>query len=354
MSVTVKYRYLAAGAVLFGAFLLLGPLQHLGVLPETPVGDASKAVVKAAVDALPIKGTLTYARPAADGTEQVVWRFGKAPNEEERARTRANVETALYSQRRLLDAAFAALKASEPGRIDLYLLAVAGDGSQEVFRREVDFVRQQFAERFGTAGRTVTLVNSRNTAASAPLATASGIREALKAIGSRMHVEEDILFLFLTSHGSKDHELEIRENGMELNGVRAPVLASLLKESGIRWKVVLVSACYGGGFIDALQDGTTLVIAAARKDRRSFGCRDDNDFTYFGRAYFKESLPRARSFQDAFYQAEVLVRQWELNDARNVAQSGFRLRKRSDERSLPQISTSPAIEAQLERWWPRR
>jgi hypothetical protein len=348
----MRLKLLAAGAAVFGAFLASGPLQHLGVLPETAIGDASNALIKAALAAMPMKGTLTYARPGPDGQERVVWRYGRPPNEKDLAQTRANVETALYSQRQLLDSALASLAAREPGRINLYLLAVAGDGSQEVFRREVEYVRGQFAERFGTAGRTLTLVNSRNTAASAPMATVTSIRDALKAIAARMDIENDVLFLFLTSHASKDHELKLRENGMELHGLSPPVLARLLQESGIRWKVVVVSACYGGAFIDPVQDGRALVIAAARQDRRSFGCRDDNDFTYFGRAYFKESLPRAESFEDAFYKAEALVREWELRDARNAGLSGFRLRGNGEEgRSLPQISTSPEIQAHLRRWW---
>jgi hypothetical protein len=128
------------------------------------------------------------------------------------------------------------VKPREPGRINLYLLTVAGDGSQEVFRREVEFVQTEFARRFGTAGRTVSLVNSRNTVTSAPMATATSIRQALKALASRMDREQDILFLFLTSHGSHDHELSLNQNGMELANLRATELAALLKESGIRWK----------------------------------------------------------------------------------------------------------------------
>src|SRR5437868_6579723 len=300
------------------------------------------------------EGTLTYAKPQPDGRKRDagVWRYGRFANDEERARTRANVETALYSQRELLDKALASLKAREPGRINLYLLAVAGYGPQEVFRREVEFVQSDFARRFGTAGRTVALVNSRNTVASAPLATVSSIREALNAIGARMNRDEDILFLFMTSHGSQEHELSLQQNGMELADLRAPVLAQLLKESGIRWKVVVVSACYSGGFIEPLQDGRTLIITAARHDRRSFGCADENDFTYFGRAFFKESLPKATSFQDAFRKAEALVRQWEYKDAGDAGHAATKVAIASGEdQSLPQISSASAIEAHLKRWW---
>jgi hypothetical protein len=262
----------------------------------------------------------------------------------ERKQARDNVEVALYAQKELLDKALASLKPREPGRINLYLLAVAGDGSQEVFRREVEFVQGEFARRFGTSGRTVALVNSRSTVASAPMATVTSIREALNAIAARMDREQDILFLFLTSHGSAEHELSLAQIGIDLQDLRAAELGTMLKESGIRWKVVVVSACYSGGFIDPLQDERSLIITAARRDRRSFGCADENDFTYFGRAFFKESLPKSRSFAEAFRRAEALVGDWERKDLKDT--------KDVDEaRSFPQISTAGAIDAQLKRWW---
>jgi hypothetical protein len=42
-------KLLAVSAV-FGAFVASGPLQHLGVIPQTMVGDASKAMIKAALN----------------------------------------------------------------------------------------------------------------------------------------------------------------------------------------------------------------------------------------------------------------------------------------------------------------
>jgi hypothetical protein len=44
-----KMRNVAlAGAVAMGAFGMMGPLQHVGAIPQTSVGDASKAVLKLA------------------------------------------------------------------------------------------------------------------------------------------------------------------------------------------------------------------------------------------------------------------------------------------------------------------
>jgi hypothetical protein len=300
------------------------------------------------------EGTLTYAKPRADGRtrEKGTWRYGYLPNEAEMARTLSNVEAALYTQRPLLDGMLGALKPRQAGRINMYLLAVGGGGSEEVFRREVQYVGQDFASRFGTAGRAVLLFNSRNTADSAPMATLTSIREALKAIAARMDREQDILFLFLTSHGSREHELTLSMRGMQLQGLRAAQLRELVKASGIKWKVVVVSACYSGGFMDALRDDHTLVMTAARHDRRSFGCADENDFTYFGRAFFKEALPASKSFEEAFRKAATLVTEWELKDvSAAAAEPGRKDEKVEDARSLPQISSAEPIEAHLRRWW---
>lgn len=288
------------------------------------------------------EGTYTYAKPRPDGRTQQAgtWRSGQFQDPKAEQQASLNVERALYSQGPLLERTLAALKPSDPERVNLYLLAVAGDGSQEVFRREVDFVARDFAERFGTAGRTVALINSRNTVETAPMATATSIRRALAAIAGRMNREQDILFVFLTSHGSRDNELVLDQAGMGIADLPAAELGRLLRESGIRWRVVVVSACYSGGFIDSLKDEHALVITAARRDRASFGCADEHEFTHFGRAYFKDALPRASSFEDAFRRAEVLVREMEMREG-----------NAGDKHSLPQMSSAPPIERQLRRLW---
>jgi hypothetical protein len=40
----------AVAGVAFGAFAVTGPLQHIGLLPQTAVGDASKAMIKTALN----------------------------------------------------------------------------------------------------------------------------------------------------------------------------------------------------------------------------------------------------------------------------------------------------------------
>lgn len=120
-------------------------------------------------------------------------------------------------------------------------------------------------------------------------------------------------------------------------------MGELLRESGIHQKVVFVSDCYSDGFIDSMKDDLTLVITAARRDRRSFGCADENDFTYFGRAFFKEALHSSKSFAQAFENASSLVDEWERADAAKSSKPAA-----VDHHSLSQIHNSIAIETHVE------
>lgn len=252
-------------------------------------------------------------------------------------------QRALYNQRELLDNQTGALLAGRPGQVDLYFLGIGGDGSQGVFRREVEFVRDQFDHRFGTQGRSLTLINSGVSAETTPLATTTSIRAALAAIAARMNPDEDVLFVFLTSHGSEDHQLLLNQGGVDLRSLSATQLAAMLAELPLRWKVVVISACYSGGFIPALAHDDTLVITAAAADRTSFGCTDLADFTYFGEAYFKQALADTDDFAAAFDAARITVGARELSEG--IV---------GDETSQPQIHRPQPLLAQLQRWREQR
>jgi len=281
----------------------------------------------------------------------------------------SNNETALYNQQALLDREFAQLKPSPAsGPAQMYALLVAGDGQQEVFRREAAYVDGLLAQRFGTGGHSVRLVNSRSSVAQWPLASAHSIELALKALAQKMNRQRDLLFVFVTSHGSREHELELDMDGMALPNLTPQQLRKLLDASGIRNKVIVLSACYAGGFIPALQSDRTWIITAARADRSSFGCADDRDFTYFGRALFADSLPTAPTLSAAFAHATELVHQWEEGDAQKEhksaaapanarqapsgsanAQNGDA--DQDDQGSHPQSSVTPAFRTEVDAWF---
>lgn len=272
-------------------------------------------------------GTLTL----ADGSQQSgVWQRGQRVRDEQGQALPDPLEIGLLAQGRLLDEALATLPASTPA-IDLYALTLAGDGKQSVFLREADYVANLLHQRFAAYGG-ITLANHRDHLADRPLATRENLSRAIKTLAARSG-PEDLIFIYLTSHGSRNHELNLDQPRLQLADLPASELATLLAPLRDRHKVVVISACYSGGFIPLLKDEKTLVMAAARADRVSFGCSEENDFTYFGRALFAEALTQTDDLERAFELATERVAQREQDD-------GF-------EPSLPQIWAPRPV---LEHW----
>jgi hypothetical protein len=220
-------------------------------------------------------------------------------------------EDAFYRQPELLERELAQLTPGRAGVVDLYFVGIAGYGAQDVFMREVRTVASLFSERFDTAGRSVTLINNPGTVMATPLASITALRRALRRIAAVMNADEDILFLFVTSHGSSEHRLAFELAPLQLDELDPARLKEVLDESGIQWRVVVVSACYSGGFLAPLADDRTLVISAAASDKSSFGCTHEANLTYFGRAYFDEALRTTHSFVAAFEAAKRAIVQRE-------------------------------------------
>ncbi len=244
-------------------------------------------------------------------------------------------EDILYRQRERLERELGALAPGRPGIIDVYFIGVAGYGGQAVFMKEAKAVGALFRQRFGAAGRTVLLINNRENPRAAPLASVTSLRAALARVAAVMNKDEDILFLFLTSHGAEDHRFVLDFEPVKFHDLEPARLRRLLDESGIKNRVAVVSACYSGGFVDALKNDDTLVISASAADRNSFGCSNETDWTYFGKAYFDEALRKTFSFTKAFELARPAIAERERAE-------GFTP-------SEPQMALGRAIETKLAR-----
>jgi hypothetical protein len=195
----------------------------------------------------------------------------------------------------------------------LYFVGFAGYGHEAVFKREVLAVRQIFDDRFGTTGRSVALVNHPSTANDIPLANASNLDAVLRHLGKLMDPNRDTLFLFLSSHGVEGR-LAVDMPGLALRSLTPRQVKSMLDRAGITRRVIVISSCHSGSFIPTLADANTLVIAAARADRSSFGCEDKRLWTYFGDAYFNHALRQETSFRRAFDRARKLITLWEAQE----------------------------------------
>jgi hypothetical protein len=180
-------------------------------------------------------------------------------------------------------------------------------GDQSVFRSEATGAAQVVAGRFASSSVNVQF-NSKNGGA----ATIETLAKSLQAAASGMDAEHDILFLVLTSHGSRAG-LAVKA-GRFTETLTPSRLADMLARTGVRHKVVVISACYSGVFIPRLATPDVLVITAADADHPSFGCRDRAKWTYFGDAFFNVALRQAKSLKDAFVVARALVQKRELRE----------------------------------------
>ena len=228
-------------------------------------------------------------------------------------RVPGGVQAVQARQPQLLERALAQVQPAASDKSSIYFVGFAGYGEEAVFKREVLAVRQLFDERFDTKGRSVALINHRSTLGDTPLASIDNLERVLGRLGKLMDPGRDTLFLFLTSHGEKDL-FAVAMRGFRFDHVTPPRLKEVLDRSGIQNRIVVLSACHSGSFLPALAGPKTLVIAAARADRTSFGCEDKRQWTYFGDAYFNRALRRESSFTRAFEQASVLITAWERRE----------------------------------------
>jgi hypothetical protein len=215
-------------------------------------------------------------------------------------------ESLLFDERAQIDEAVDAMR---PGLDSpaVYFVGFAGVAEQHVFAEEIKLAARIVDERFGTSGHQLLLINDHRDIDTYPIATASGLAYALKAIAEKMNPDRDILFLAISSHGAADASVSVSNGGLQLEQLSDEDLAAALRDSGIKRRIIVISACYAGAFIQPLEDPNTVVIAAAAPDKTSFGCSDDRDLTYFGEAFYRDALPHAKTLQDAFEQARAAI-----------------------------------------------
>ncbi len=231
-----------------------------------------------------------------------------------KARQKAKQRAPADAQAALLKSAVARLAPQRTGVTDLYTIGVAGWADQDVFVKELNGTLASLTKVLPVNGRVLRLVNGPDTAKRTPLATRENIAAAARAVADVMDKDEDILVLFMTSHGTRA--------GFGLQLPRRPLvefapreLARILDGAGIRNRVVIVSACYSGAFVPPLANDNTVVITAADARNPSFGCAPGREWTFFGDAFFNRSLRPGVDLRSAFNGARLTISEWELAEA---------------------------------------
>ena len=133
------------------------------------------------------------------------------------------------------------------------------------------------------------LERKRGSMASSAVNLAGALREL--SIG-----DQDACLIHMTSHGSPE--------GFYLRNA-PPITPQMLNkildlECSERPTVVLISACYSGVFVGpSMQKKNRIILTAARKDRTSFGCSAENQYTYWDSCVI-DSLPTTESWKSLY------------------------------------------------------
>jgi peptidase C13-like protein len=193
----------------------------------------------------------------------------------------------------------------DPHKVAVVSFGLFGD--QRVFQSEATGAAQVVAGRFG-ADPTIVKFNTKKGGD----ATTASLAATLRATGKNMDDANDVLFVILTSHGSPDGLAVVA--GRRQETLTPAHLADMFNATHVRYRAVVISACYSGVFIPWLANPNSLVVTAADANHSSFGCEDRAKWTYFGDAFFNVALRRTTRLKDAFALARALVRQ---REARN-------------------------------------
>ena len=301
------------------------------------------AMMRAGDRELPARAKAVYA--VALATAITCWlapngQYWHAPHKEEAAEPEPIrfTQDVIELQGQLMEEQIDALKSQRPGIIDMYTLTFAPYEGEEVFRRESRMVNEVMAKRFDAAGRGLQLLNHREHLEDMLWATPTNMERAIAGIAGKMDKEEDVLFIHLTSHGARNGELAANFWPLDAEIVTPADLRKWLDEAGIKHRVISISACFSGSWIEPLESDDTLVMTAADANHTSYGCGHKSPLTFFGRAMYDEQLRDSTlSFEQAHAAARKIIERREKEAGKD------------DGYSNPQIKVGSKIRPYLEK-----
>jgi hypothetical protein len=231
-----------------------------------------------------------------------------------------------------LAAEIATLTPRTKGATNVYAVGISGWAGEDVFLKELDGGLAALSAMLPISGHVVRLANAGETTQTLPPATPGSVDAAVRAVAKIINKDDDVLLVFMTSHGMRSG-FGLRFPNSTVTELTPAALTASLDGAGIKNRVVIVSACFAGIFVPPLANDNSIVLTAADATHTSFGCAPERDWTYFGDAFFRQSVRPGRNFQQAFDNARVLISGWELMDRAQP--------------SNPQAHFGPAIVAKL-------
>lgn len=214
----------------------------------------------------------------------------------------------------VMSGALTSLPPQRPGVVDTYVL-VASFWNDPVFESEAEQAAAIIGRRFDALDRTVILSTGRGPSLprTHAISNPNNFNAALGRIGQLIDPKEDLVLVFVTSHGAPDGAVAIQEKGRMGGALRAVNLRDALDLAGINNRMVIVSACFSGHFILPFSDPGSVILTAAAADKTSFGCEPSRDWTFFGDAMFNHALRSGKDLMSAFEEAKTLIAKWEAD-----------------------------------------
>lgn len=200
-----------------------------------------------------------------------------------------------------------ATPAAPAARLRWKALAAGGDDSIVAFDNAVDRFAALMTDSNVPGVLRYTSTVSR-VAPDRPIATVDALDAGLKTL--RPGAGEACL-IFLTSHGARDGLLmkQDLDQQQRLNPARFGRMMD--EDCGQAPTVAIVSGCYSGIFLGQVTEASNrIILTAARRDRTSFGCSADQDFTYFDACLF-DAWPLSGTWEVLFNRTADCVRQKE-------------------------------------------
>lgn len=221
-----------------------------------------------------------------------------------------NVSAAdMLRERRVLDAALRKLAPAKKGVVEAFVVAIALD-SDPVFAREAREAGKVLGRRYNAANRTLVLAGPDGRSDGLPKGSISALFVSLAHIAEVMNEGEDVLVLYSTSHGvPQGLTYHYGDTGY---GLLSPErFKSELEALKIRRRILMLSACYSGIFVEPLASPDTAILTASYESRTSFGCAAENDWTFFGDALINRALRQPVSLGEASAAAHRDIASWE-------------------------------------------
>ena len=187
------------------------------------------------------------------------------------------------------------------GEEDIYFLGLAGEAGNPLYLREAELALEALRDVYGVDGRAGILANNANNTARYPFATHNNFEAVLNHIGELMDTEDDLLFLFLSSRGTQSSSLVLSQPGLVLADIDPKGLKKALDDAQIKWRIIVISACYSGGFINELKDPKTLVITSSDQTDSGLGCNAKKGMTWFTQSFFDAYLRKALGISAAYH-----------------------------------------------------